>query len=99
MIDVRNGVQQPRAVHNRARERPPAAAGIDRPQEVVEVFVGQDASSEEHGHRNDGNDAHVSKVPLETTAETPQHNRDGGDSNDEPLRAGEWLLHHAGLAQ
>jgi hypothetical protein len=69
--DVRNGVQQTGAVDDCAERETSGSKNNDGPQEVVEVFVSQDTSPKEYGHRNDGNDAHVSKVPLKAAAETP----------------------------
>ena len=65
----------------------------DGPEEVVEVFLGQDAGAEEEDERDDGHDAHVAKDVLELVRHAPQDDRHNRDPADEPLDACELVLH------
>lgn len=57
-------VQQTRRRHRLAQTQTPRGEDDDRPQEVVEVLLGQDARAEKQHHRNDRDHAHVAKRIL-----------------------------------
>lgn len=64
----------------------------DCPEEIVEVFFGKNAGAEEQDERNDCNDSHVAKKPLQLMTDAPENDCAKGDERDEPLYASEFIL-------
>lgn len=90
-----DGVEQTGGVDGFAESEAAGGEDDDGPQEVVEVFFGEDAGSEEEHERDDGYDAHVAEDVFELVADAPQRNGDHSDDADKPLHAGELVLHRA----
>lgn len=65
----------------------------DGPQEVVEVFLGEDSRAEEQGHGDDGHDAHVAEDAFELVRHAPENDGAERDETDEPLHACEAVFH------
>ena len=65
----------------------------DGPEEVVEVFFGENTSAEEKDDGYDGHDAHVPKDVFELVGDAPQHDGYDRHAADEPLHTGELVLH------
>lgn len=65
----------------------------DGPEEVVEVFFGEDSRAEEGEEGEDGDDAHVAEVGLELVGEAPEEDGEDGDEGDEPLEGREAVSH------
>ena len=88
-----NGMQESGRRDRFSEGEPSGGEDDDGPEEVVEVFFGEDAGAEEKDNRDDGDGAHVAEHVLELVAHTPK--RDGADRHDadEPLHAGEGVSH------
>lgn len=67
----------------------------DRPEEVVEIFLCEDAGAEEHDHRDDGHDAHIAENAFELMRHAPERNGGEGDEGDKVLDSGEAIIHWA----
>ena len=65
----------------------------DSPEEIVEVFFGQDASAKESDHRDDSDDAHVAEDVFELVGDAPEDYCDEGDNADEVLDTCEFIFH------
>lgn len=84
---VGDGVQEARAVDGFAEGEAAGCEDDDGPEEVVEVFFGEDAGAEEEDEGDDGYDAHVAEYVLELLADAPEDNCAKGDERDEPLHS------------
>ena len=67
----------------------------DGPQEVVEVFFGQNAGTEEEDDRDNSHHTHIAEDAFELVADTPEYDGEKGGYRDEPLNAGEAILHRS----
>ena len=90
-----DGVQEAGGGDGLAEREAARGQDDDGPEEIVEVFLGEDAGAEEEGHRDDGYDAHVAEDPFQLVRDAPQHDGAERDGADEPLHAGEAILHRA----
>ena len=88
-----DGVQQPGAGDGFAETQPAGGEDDDGPEEIIKVFFGEDAGAEEEDDGDDGDDAHVAEDGFELVGDAPEDDGDHGDAADEPLDAGEFVLH------
>ena len=65
----------------------------DGPEEIVEIFFGEDTSSKKEHERDDGNDTHVSEYGFELMRCTPEADSCKGYEDDEPLTTVKSIFH------
>ena len=66
-----DGVQQTRGVYGFTQREAARGEDDDGPEEIVEVFFGEDACAEEEDEGDDGYDAHVAEDVFELVADAP----------------------------
>lgn len=86
-----NRVEEPGRGHGFAQTQTACGKNDDRPEEIVEILLGQNARAKEEHHRDDRNHPHVSKDVLELMADTPQHDSHQRDDDHKPLHPAEPL--------
>lgn len=91
----RDGVQQARGGDGFAQGQAASGQDDDGPEEIVEVFLGQDAGAEEGDDGQDGDDAHVAEDVFELVAHAPEDDGDEGDAADVPLHTCESVSHRS----
>jgi hypothetical protein len=67
-----DGVQEARRIDGFAEREAAGGEDDDGPEEVVEVFFGEDAGAEEEDDGDDGYDAHVAEEAFELVADAPE---------------------------
>ena len=90
-----NSVQQARGRDGFPEREPAGSEDDDGPEEIVEVFLRQDAGPKKENHRDDGDDAHVAEDAFELVRDTPEDYCGDGGEADEPLHAGEFVFYGA----
>lgn len=88
-----NCMQQARGIDSLAKRKTSSCKDNDGPQKIVEVLFGQDAGAEEEDDWNDSHNSHVSEDRFELMADAPEHDGSERDNTNEPLNAGEPVLH------
>jgi hypothetical protein len=87
-----NGVQQSGRVDRLSEREAASCEDDDGPEEVVEVFLCEDAGAEEEDERDDGHDAHVAEDVFELVTDAPQDDGENRNNTDEPLNARELVF-------
>ena len=88
-------MQETRRVDCLSKSQTACSEDDDGPQEVVEVFFGQNAGTEEEDDRDNSHHAHIAEDAFELVADTPEYDGEKGGYRDEPLNAGEAILHRS----
>ena len=88
-----DGVQEAGGGDGLAKGETTGCEDDDGPEEIVEVFLGEDAGAEEQGHGDDGDNAHVAKDAFQLVRDAPEHDGAECDDADEPLHASEAIFH------
>lgn len=88
-----DGVQETRRGDGFAKRQATSGKNNNSPQEVIKVFLREDASAKEEDNGYDGHDTHVSKDILQLMCHTPEYYSNDGNSTNEPLYAGKLILH------
>lgn len=88
-----NGMQEAGGLDGFAERETASGENDDGPEEIVEVFLGQDSGTEEEHDRYYGDDSHVAKDVLQLMRDAPQYDGSDGHNTDEPLSTREFVLH------
>lgn len=88
-----DGMQQTRRGDCFAEREAAGSEDDDGPEEIVEVFLGENARAEEGDHGDDGYNAHVAEDAFELMRHAPEDYGYDSDDADEVLYTGEFVLH------
>lgn len=89
----RNSVQEPRRRYSFPETQSASCENDDCPEEIVEVFLCQDACTEEEYQRNNGDDAHIAENTFQLVAGAPQSDRCHRGDDYKVLDAVQFVCH------